>query len=78
MRTFKRIIVALLVVLIIIQFIRPERNISASPSPADISTVYSIRADVGSILKKACYDCHSNNTRYPWYANVQPCCMVVK
>lgn len=24
------------------------------------------------ILDKACYDCHSNNTRYPWYANVQP------
>jgi hypothetical protein len=23
-------------------------------------------------LEKACYDCHSNNTVYPWYANVQP------
>jgi hypothetical protein len=23
-------------------------------------------------LKTACYDCHSNNTRYPWYNNIQP------
>jgi hypothetical protein len=27
---------------------------------------------VETSLKKACYDCHSNNTRYPWYAEVQP------
>lgn len=72
MRTFKRILVALLVVFILIQFIRSERNIFASPSPADISTVYTIPANVSTVLKKACYDCHSNNTRYPWYANVQP------
>jgi hypothetical protein len=25
-----------------------------------------------TIFKTACYDCHSNNTRYPWYSNVQP------
>ena len=24
------------------------------------------------ILQNACYDCHSNNTRYPWYVNIQP------
>ena len=29
-------------------------------------------ADVKTILAKACNDCHSNNTRYPWYANIQP------
>jgi hypothetical protein len=27
---------------------------------------------VDVILKKACNDCHSNNTVYPWYARVQP------
>jgi hypothetical protein len=29
-------------------------------------------ADVENILKASCYDCHSNNTTYPWYFNVQP------
>jgi len=72
MKTFKRILVVLLIVLILIQFFQPARNISASQSPANISTIYPVSANVGTVLKKACYDCHSNNTRYPWYANVQP------
>ena len=29
-------------------------------------------AEVDAILKSSCYDCHSNNTHYPWYANIQP------
>ena len=29
-------------------------------------------ADVSALLKRACYDCHSNHTNYPWYAEVQP------
>ncbi len=72
MKTFKRILVILLIVLILIQFFRPAQNRSASPSPADISTIYPVSANVNSVLEKACYDCHSNNTRYPWYANIQP------
>jgi hypothetical protein len=31
-----------------------------------------VPADVNKILTKACNDCHSNNTRYPWYSNIQP------
>jgi len=31
-----------------------------------------VPADVQAILKKACYHCHSNNTHYPWYVNIQP------
>jgi Haem-binding domain len=31
-----------------------------------------IPADVKNILEKACNDCHSNNTVYPWYTNIQP------
>ena len=38
----------------------------------DITNSYAVPANVQSILNTACYDCHSNNTRYPWYTNVQP------
>jgi hypothetical protein len=31
-----------------------------------------LAAETKAVLEVACYDCHSNNTRYPWYANVQP------
>ncbi len=68
----KKILVGLLIVLIIIQFIRPEKNISATLSENDITTKYDVPEDVKIILSKACNDCHSNNTNYPWYANFQP------
>jgi hypothetical protein len=72
MKIFRRILIILLVVLILIQFIRPARNISTRQSPNDISTIYTVPSNVSSILKKACNDCHSNNTRYPWYSYIQP------
>ncbi len=68
----KKILIGLLVVLVVIQFIRPERNVSEIPSQNDIRVHYSVPANVESVLKRACYDCHSNNTNYPWYANIQP------
>ena len=68
----RKIIYILLAVLVIIQFIRPAKNQSDSISDKDISTVYTVPAEVSGILKKACNDCHSNNTNYPWYSNVQP------
>ncbi len=68
----KKIGYALLAVFIILQFIRPEKNISEVPSENDIRVKYHVPSDVLAILKRSCYDCHSNNTEYPWYANIQP------
>ncbi len=61
----------LLALLVLAQFYRPARNLSNEQSH-HISTKYPVSVEVESILKSACYDCHSNQTRYPWYANVQP------
>ena len=69
---FKKILLFLLVVFIIIQFFHPKPNKSASDQPNYIGKTYTVPDDVQQILKKACNDCHSNNTRYPWYSNVQP------
>ena len=68
----KKIAYILLALLVIIQFIRPARNISTAESANHIGKKYTISASMAGILEKACYDCHSNNTVYPWYANVQP------
>lgn len=38
----------------------------------DLNNLYPVPDNVQSILKRSCYDCHSNNTNYPWYSNVQP------
>jgi hypothetical protein len=71
-KAFKYIGILLLVVLVVIQFIRPAKNIAATPAEHHISKLYAVPADVEQTLIKACYDCHSNNTKYPWYSNVQP------
>jgi hypothetical protein len=68
----KRILIALLIILVLIQFIRPQKNIHAGVQPNSILNKYPASAEVKSILEKACFDCHSNNTRYPWYNNIQP------
>ena len=68
----KRILLILLITFIAIQFFRPEKNIHPVAQPNDISKLYAVPADVDTILMHACKDCHSNNTRYPWYNKVQP------
>ena len=68
----KKILLFLLFVLVVIQFIRPSENHSSSLSKNDITLHYPVPDTVLAILKTSCYDCHSNNTRYPWYNRVQP------
>lgn len=68
----RKILLALLLVLVAIQFIRPAPNRSSQPMQGDIASLYQIPLGVHTLLKNSCYNCHSNNTSYPWYANVQP------
>ena len=68
----KKILTLLLVSLIIIQFFRPSKNRSLAAQPHALGNKYCIPAEVDSILRKTCYNCHSNNSQYPWYFNVQP------
>ena len=67
--------IALLVIGIIIvgiQFIRPARNTNDQILASDITNVVHVPDNVILILQKTCYDCHSNNTNYPWYSRTQP------
>ncbi len=72
MRTLKLIAGIIVSVLVLIQFFRSHRNISSGVHPASIEHQMPIPAGVQALLKSACYDCHSNNTSYPWYVNIQP------
>ena len=68
----KRIGVFLLAAFVIMQFIQPGKNNQSMDMTHDISKVVAVPENVHNILKTSCYDCHSNNTVYPWYANIQP------
>jgi hypothetical protein len=72
MKWFKKIILALLVIFIAIQFIQLARNQDGQVLPADIEKMVVVPPNVAGILKTSCYDCHSNNTHYPWYSFIQP------
>lgn len=69
----KKIALVLLVLFVGIQFFRPEKNLSAAPPGKDDFMVrFPPPPEVKRLLEVACYDCHSNHTRYPWYAQIQP------
>lgn len=69
---FKKILIFLLAVLVIIQFFHPRKNIAAAASANNAGRQYPVPEDVQKILAASCNDCHSNNTVYPWYAKIQP------
>lgn len=72
MSIVKKILLVLLFAFIIIQFFRPKKNLSAAASPNDIFAHYQTSENTKQLIRSACYDCHSNNTLYPWYAEIQP------
>ncbi len=72
MKTKNKIALVLLAVFIAIQFFRPDWNKGERYGPEHISNVYATPPEVDKILERACYNCHSNSTNYPWYAQVQP------
>lgn len=64
----KKFLYLLLIIFIVIQFIRPERNLGKRETE---NTIF-VSNEVGQILQTSCFDCHSNYTVYPWYTNIQP------
>lgn len=72
MKLVKRISLAVLVVLVGIQFIPTRSNQSTEVPSTDFIKTFNVPEDVGNILSTSCYNCHSNNTIYPWYSRVQP------
>ena len=72
MKILKKILLGLFIVFIVIQFIRPAHNTSGQVLPTDITKTINVPDKILDVFKNSCYDCHSNDTRYPWYINIQP------
>lgn len=69
----RKILAGFAVVVVGIQFVRPALTTTdGAPGANDITALHPTPVGVKSILARACYDCHSDHTRYPWYAHVQP------
>lgn len=72
MKLLKRIGLTLAIVFVGIQFIPTKISRSTEVSSGAFEKIFRIPEDVNHVLSVSCYDCHSNNTRYPWYSRVQP------
>ena len=72
MRIVKKILIVLLIVFVVMQFFGPEKNLGEFSSLEAFIEETNPPDEVLLVLKKACYDCHSDFTRYPWYNNITP------
>lgn len=70
--TKKKIILTLLSILIVIQFIRIDKTTKPVDANTDLIALTKPDAEIVSILKVSCYDCHSNQPTYHWYTNIAP------
>ena len=68
----RKILLALIVLFVLIQFYRIDKTNPPVDLTQDFIQVEKPPAAIGQLLKDACYDCHSHETKYPWYTNVMP------
>ena len=71
-RILKYILLLALAALVIMQFIRPEKNQGGYESIAAFEADTKPTKEILKILQNNCYDCHSDETQYPWYAEIAP------
>ena len=72
MKIVKIIALILLVGFVGIQFVSIDLNQSDTVPETDFLLVNNTQENISALLQESCYDCHSNNTEYPWYNKVQP------
>jgi hypothetical protein len=58
--------------LLALQFFRPAKNLAAPVPGAGIQSRFPVPEHVMQVFRRSCYDCHSDSTVYPWYAEIQP------
>jgi len=66
----KRIALALVVVFLLAQFMQPKRTNPPVVPSRSLEAHVQVPPNVSSILKRACGNCHSSETVWPWYAAV--------
>ena len=71
-RILKRTLLTLVAALVVAQFVGPSRTNPPTDAAKTLHSRTPIPADVDAILTRSCRNCHSNETRWPWYAHVAP------
>jgi hypothetical protein len=68
----KKVGFGIVAALLAMQIVRPSRDAAPIDPAHDVTGVLAVPATVKGALDRACYDCHSQRTRWPWYAQISP------
>ncbi len=68
----KKILLGLVVLLLLSQFIPMDKTNPPVKPGQDFFQLTTAPAEIANLVKGACYDCHSHNTKWPWYTNISP------
>ena len=77
LKIFKWVIFTVSALLILVQFVRPARTNPRADEAVALEAHSRMTPEVSALLKRACADCHSNETEWPWYSNVAPASWLV-
>ena len=69
---FKKIGIGLVIILILIQFKQINKTNPVYNEAEDFITMTQAPTEIATLIKDACYDCHSHQSKYPWYSNIAP------
>ncbi len=74
----KKIILGIGIVFALMQFVRIDKTVPDYEKSEDINVATNPSEEVAAILKTTCYDCHSFESKYPWYSNIAPVSFFLK
>lgn len=74
----KRIGIGLVIILALMQFKQIDKTNPEYNEAEDFITITQPSEEIATLIKAACYDCHSHQAKYPWYSNVAPISWMVE
>jgi hypothetical protein len=77
-KTLRIVAIVLGGILLSLQFFRIDKSNPPADAAQDYLAISTPPAEITSLIKAACYDCHSHTTQYPWYSNIQPMAWWIK
>ncbi|WP_320036229.1 heme-binding domain-containing protein [Halarcobacter sp.] len=66
-------IIILAIIFIAMQFFTIDKTNETTPKELEMK----MPENISTLVKTACYDCHSNEVKWPWYSNIAPFSWVI-
>ena len=71
-KILKILAIAIVAAFIVLQFFRIDKSVPPVVQAETLEAAVAVPPDISLILGRSCSDCHTNQTIYPWYSDVQP------